>query len=284
MKNQEIKLLKETIETKGLTDLELVTRFYEFLINEMGLSKKKAFSIVYHLQEHLPVLNEHIEQCSVCGTLYHTWYAGRHSELTGKYYCSEDCEPAGLWDKEQRREKRISKKLSKQQTIKAMNNGNNLNDKLILDACCGSRMFWFDKENPIVLFGDIRKESHELCDGRTLVIDPDVQMDFREMPFEDNRFRMVVFDPPHIDNLGESSFMAKKYGVLSYHWRDDIRVGFDECMRVLMPYGVLILKWNEARVKLNDLLSILPIQPLFGHTSGKHGKTIWLAFMKFPIQ
>ena len=26
--------------------------------------------------------------------------------------------------------------------------------KLILDACCGSRMFWFDKDNPISAFGD----------------------------------------------------------------------------------------------------------------------------------
>lgn len=28
--------------------------------------------------------------------------------------------------------------------------------KIILDACCGSRMFWFDKENPWTLFADIR--------------------------------------------------------------------------------------------------------------------------------
>ena len=32
--------------------------------------------------------------------------------------------------------------------------------KIILDACCGSRMFWFDKENPLVLFTDIRDEEH----------------------------------------------------------------------------------------------------------------------------
>ena len=34
--------------------------------------------------------------------------------------------------------------------------------KIILDACCGSRMFWFDKENPLVLFADIRDEEHTL--------------------------------------------------------------------------------------------------------------------------
>ncbi|MEE6045263.1 class I SAM-dependent methyltransferase, partial [Avibacterium paragallinarum] len=29
--------------------------------------------------------------------------------------------------------------------------------KPILDACCGSRMFWFDKQNPNVLFADNRR-------------------------------------------------------------------------------------------------------------------------------
>lgn len=38
-------------------------------------------------------------------------------------------------------------------------------DKIILDACCGSRMFWFDKKNPLTLFVDIRDEEHVLCDG-----------------------------------------------------------------------------------------------------------------------
>lgn len=29
---------------------------------------------------------------------------------------------------------------------------NKYQDKPVLDACCGSRMFWFDKENPNVVF------------------------------------------------------------------------------------------------------------------------------------
>jgi hypothetical protein len=29
--------------------------------------------------------------------------------------------------------------------------------KPILDACCGSKMFWFDKQNPNVEFCDIRE-------------------------------------------------------------------------------------------------------------------------------
>lgn len=153
-------------------------------------------------------------------------------------------------------------------------------DKMILDACCGSRMFWFDKNNPNVVFADIRTESHILCDGRALEINPDIEMDFRKMPFEDNSFKLVVFDPPHLKQLGKTSWMAKKYGVLLPTWDLDIKEGFSECMRVLEPNGILIFKWNEIQIKLNDILNIIPYQPLFGHTSGKHGRTIWLAFMK----
>ena len=29
-------------------------------------------------------------------------------------------------------------------------------DKLILDACCGGKHFWFDKNNPLTLFMDKR--------------------------------------------------------------------------------------------------------------------------------
>jgi ubiquinone/menaquinone biosynthesis C-methylase UbiE len=152
--------------------------------------------------------------------------------------------------------------------------------KSILDACCGSKMFWFDKSNPAVLFADIRNESHILCDGQELNIKPDLQMDFRNMPFDDNTFKMVVFDPPHVDNLGDSSCLAKKYGRLFPSWETDIKQGFDECMRVLEPSGVLIFKWNEIRIKLNQLLKVIKVKPLFGHTSGKHGRTIWLSFMK----
>ena len=52
--------------------------------------------------------------------------------------------------------------------------------KIILDACCGSRMFWFDKENPLALFADIRDEEHTLCDGRSLKVHPDIVSDFTE--------------------------------------------------------------------------------------------------------
>lgn len=157
---------------------------------------------------------------------------------------------------------------------------NILSGKTILDACCGSRMFWFDKTNPDVLFADIRNEEHILCDGRELKINPDIICDFREMPFKDTTFQMVVFDPPHLHKLGQDTWMAKKYGVLFPTWENDIAAGFSECMRVLKPNGTLIFKWNEIQIKLNQVLANIPQKPLFGHVTGKHGRTIWVAFMK----
>lgn len=40
--------------------------------------------------------------------------------------------------------------------------------KPILDACCGSKMFWFDPQNPLTIFADTQNEEHVLCDGRVL--------------------------------------------------------------------------------------------------------------------
>ena len=156
-----------------------------------------------------------------------------------------------------------------------------MKNKLILDACCGSKMFWFDKENPNVLFQDIRSEEHVLCDGRKLEVRPDVIADFRQMPYEDGSFKLVVFDPPHLDNANETSYMAKKYGVLKRkEWKYDLKKGFDECMRVLEPNGILIFKWNETDIKVSEILKFTPEKPIFGHISGKRANTHWLCFMK----
>jgi SAM-dependent methyltransferase len=152
--------------------------------------------------------------------------------------------------------------------------------KPILDACCGSRMFWFDKENPNVVFGDIREESHTLCDGRRLDIAPDVKMDFKAMPFAAESFSLVVFDPPHIKGAGKNGWQAKKYGSLGANWKEEIRKGFDECMRVLKPNGVLIFKWNEQSLKVSEVIKVIGRTPLFGHRTMQNNKTIWMAFMK----
>lgn len=147
----------------------------------------------------------------------------------------------------------------------------------ILDACCGSKMFWFDKENEDVIFMDNRELETTLCDGRKLIVKPDVVADFRNMPFDDESFYLVVFDPPHLLKVGENSWLAKKYGKLDENWRDDLAKGFKECMRVLKPNGTLIFKWNEEQIPLKEVLKCFDKKPLFGN---KRSKTHWLVFMK----
>lgn len=150
----------------------------------------------------------------------------------------------------------------------------------VLDPCCGSRMMWFDKEAQGVLFGDQRSEEKTLCDGRVLRIEPAMRMDFRCLPFPDSTFRLVAFDPPHLLRAGPKSWMAAKYGKLDANWRESLRAGFSECIRVLEPEGVLVFKWNETNVKVSEVLALAPIAPLFGQVSGKGALTHWLVFMK----
>ena len=63
--------------------------------------------------------------------------------------------------------------------------------KPILDACCGGKMFYFDKNDPAFCFKTyaVRKQL-----GRTFTVKPDVVGDFTSMDFPDNTFSMVVFD------------------------------------------------------------------------------------------
>jgi SAM-dependent methyltransferase len=152
--------------------------------------------------------------------------------------------------------------------------------KKVLDACCGSRMFWFNKNDDRAIFNDRRKEEHVLCDGRELVINPDTQYDFTDLGFDDESFYVVVFDPPHLKNVGDEAYMAKKYGKLTGDWREMLKQGFKECFRVLKPNGTLIFKWNDDQIKVSEILSLTDENPLFGHRSGKASKTHWICFMK----
>ena len=150
----------------------------------------------------------------------------------------------------------------------------------VLDVCCGSRMFYAEKSDQRVIFGDIRKESHILCDGRNLDINPDVILDFRELPYPDNSFYTVVFDPPHLVRVGKSSWLALKYGKLNNGWQEDIRAGFVECFRVLKPNGHLIFKWNETQIKLSEILKLTDQKPLVMNKMPKQTGTHWITFIK----
>lgn len=147
----------------------------------------------------------------------------------------------------------------------------------VLDVCCGGKMFYFDKTNEHILFCDKRKIKTHLCDGRTFEVNPDMICDFTNLPFNDETFYHVVFDPPHLKNIGENSYMAVKYGKLNNEYPTILKQGFNECMRVLKQYGTLVFKWNEEQIKLKEILNVIEYQPLYGN---RRAKTHWLVFVK----
>lgn len=153
----------------------------------------------------------------------------------------------------------------------------------VLDACCGTRMMWFNKVDPRCLYVDKRCESfrptgYKFADKDVHVL-PDTQADFTALPFPDNTFAHVVFDPPHIVRMSIGN-VTRYCGALRPDWRDMIRKGFAECFRVLRPEGVLVFKWSEIEIPVRDVLALTPEKPLYGHRSGKASKTHWIAFLK----
>lgn len=157
-------------------------------------------------------------------------------------------------------------------------------DKFILDACCGGRCFWQNKEHPNTIYIDNEPRAAKISVQRPLFkCDPDLVMDFTNLRFKDHSFKLVVWDPPHLLDLNETSEMRKKYGCLNKQtWKYDLKKGFSECWRVLEDYGVLIFKWNEEDISTTDVLKLFSRDPLFGHVAGSKSKTKWFCFMKIP--
>jgi len=155
----------------------------------------------------------------------------------------------------------------------------------VLDACCSSRLFWFNPSDERAIFMDKRAGAYPVTryarpNAKAVIVNPDIIGDFTAMPFPNDSFLMVVFDPPHMSKIGDSSTTAKTYGKLVGDWRTTLADGFAECFRVLKPGGTLIFKWCEFEIPLAEVLALTPEKPLFGNKYGKRAKSHWLAFLK----
>lgn len=151
----------------------------------------------------------------------------------------------------------------------------------ILDACCGSKMFWYDKHEPHTTYIDNRSEVGQFKDRdyiRNVVVAPDIIGDFRKLPFEDNEFDLVIFDPPHLINAGDKSWLKIKYGRLPKDdWQSYINKGFQECLRVLKPTGTLLFKWSSDQISFSDVFKAIGQKPILGD---RRGRTRWSVFIK----
>lgn len=155
----------------------------------------------------------------------------------------------------------------------------------ILDACCGGRMWWWDKAHPLAVYMDKREAPAGSRPTRpNWECNPDIVGDFRAMPFADGAFRLVVFDPPHIIRDEPRGVIGLYYGALPRDTeQDDLRRGFAECWRVLAQGGTLVFKWagDIERVRPH-----FPSTPIVGTRSGRRVKgdsalpTRWFVFYK----
>jgi SAM-dependent methyltransferase len=165
----------------------------------------------------------------------------------------------------------------------------------VLDATCGGRSIWHpeNKDRDDTLYIDKRDEENPLrreefgYEPRNYSIEPDEIEDYRDLPYQDDSFNLIVFDPPHkvrSDGMQTLSGVAdRKWGNLHAEtWQEDLRSGFKELFRVLAPGGTLVLKFANNSADFDEVLSLAPTEPLFG-TSVNHGKDIetrWFVFYK----
>ena len=154
----------------------------------------------------------------------------------------------------------------------------------ILDVCCGPRMFYDrdSKDREDTIYMDIRSGFHieyEHPNGYVSCwsVEPDIIGDFRSIPFESNRFSLVIFDPPHIPR-NTNGIIIKKYGSLGSDWKNDLSAGFSECFRVLRPGGFLNFKWSEVPIPISEVTPLFPVKPMYHTRTGMHGG--WFMFRK----
>lgn len=167
--------------------------------------------------------------------------------------------------------------------------GCRMNDeKFILDACCGARMFWNNKKHPNTIYIDKRKEPKGFIKSKpNLEINPDIICDFTDLPTEikEKRFKLIVWDIPHFKSLNLTGVLLKQYGGLNPKtWQNDIKKGFKELWAVLDDYGILLFKFADYHIKFKEVLSLFSQEPLFyNRTSSKgNSETKWFCFMKIP--
>ena len=156
-----------------------------------------------------------------------------------------------------------------------------MDEKYILDVCCGGKMMWFDKDNKNTLFCDIREvEKGHITHCPNWECKPDIIADYRDLPFENNSFKLIVWDIPHM--IKETSgIISKKYGSLGQNWKEDTTKAFDSIWSKLDIHGTLIFKYSDLNIPVTEMLKLFPVKALFGTKTKKSvNSTYWIVFFK----
>jgi len=162
-----------------------------------------------------------------------------------------------------------------------------MSSKEILDATTGGGHMWHPDSEDLerAVYADRRR-----CDGLehqpSWSCEPSVLCDTRRLPFRDESFNLIAFDPPHRvtdDGMNQlSGVIEKKYGALSAEtWQSDLRRSFDELWRVLSPGGTLTFKWADRHKSHSEVINLIGRSPLYGVTTEKErGVTKWWVYQK----
>ena len=159
--------------------------------------------------------------------------------------------------------------------------------KTILDATTGGGHMWHDDAKDIerAVYAD-RRQLEGLDLQPNWECSPGVLCDTRHLPFQDDTFHLIAYDPPHRVTDGGmkalSGVIEQKYGALRAEtWQSDLSQSFEELWRVLKPNGTLTFKWADEHKSHDDVLDALPVSPLYGvTTSQRRATTKWWVFNK----
>ena len=154
---------------------------------------------------------------------------------------------------------------------------------MILDATCGLKQIWLNKNPKDTIYLDLREGKIEYPSKyRNHSVEPTIVADNRMLPLKDESFDMVIYDPPYILANKATGVLTTKYGILNpFTWRNDIYRTTRELIRVLKQGGFMIFKWGENNKTIKEALKLFPIKPLFGtNTSNYRVKTWFIVFRK----
>jgi len=144
---------------------------------------------------------------------------------------------------------------------------------MILDACCGGKTMYqgWDKNLGDQLISiDIRKLPARKWVGgegwkRNMPpIEPTIQADMNYLPFREQMFDAIIFDPPHLQT-NIKAFMGELYGGWTKTEARKIMVAVNsEFARVLKPQGLILMKVLDLDARtyialLSNFIFFLPI-------------------------